>query len=115
MSLDRKGEDRALTESIVVITEKGTCKSFSPTEFNRTFHVRRSETGSKPMSIRNDSLQCLAIPRPAKGVSKDVHTGVPKSKAEYDKSEQPLSNRSLRSPKFSPLKVGRGRGELKFE
>jgi hypothetical protein len=85
MSLDRKGEDRALTESIVVITEKGTCKSFSPTEFNRTFHVRRSETGSKPMSIRNDSLQCLAIPRPAKGVSKDVHTGVPKSKAEYDK------------------------------
>ena len=85
MSLERKGQGKALTERIVAITETGSRKSFLPSDFDTNFKHRGSKNRSRPMFIQYESLECLAIPRPAEGISSDIHTAVPKSKAEYDK------------------------------
>jgi len=79
--------EKCPTTSFVVITEKGTYYSFSPTDFHTTFGLSGNRQRLKPSRIANTFanpyLECLAIPRPAKNVHSESHTAVPSTREEF--------------------------------
>jgi len=71
------------TASLVVMTEQGDSRSFSPLKFQTKFRLTGSSRYVKPLPLTNDRLKCLVIPRPAENVSQEGYKEEPSTKKEF--------------------------------